>query len=249
MAQGAVSWNGAHQFSEKLARGNVGVAGATIKPFRVWLDNWQLSQQPQNSAGRDQWRLQVTADDWAYDLLLTINGKPIAHGDHGFSAKSASGEGSMYFSLVDIAIEGQVTVQGQTLKVRGNGWFDREWSSQFLKKGQQGWDWFALHLDSGDKLMAFRLREQKGVFQSGTWVPKVGEPVALAGKDFTLSPLPGQEGVPTHWHIQVPGYGIDIRVSAPAGNYWNNGLYPYWESPVTVSGSQSGVGYMELTGH
>ncbi|EAZ97192.1 hypothetical protein MELB17_21780, partial [Marinobacter sp. ELB17] len=34
----------------------------------------------------------------------------MAHGDQGFSAKSASGEGSMYFSLVDIAIRGELTL-------------------------------------------------------------------------------------------------------------------------------------------
>jgi predicted secreted hydrolase len=98
--------------------------------------------------------------------------------------------------------------------------------------------------------MAFRLREDKGVFQSGTWIPRAGEPIALKGKDFSLTPLVSHDGdIPKNWHLQVPAYDIDIRVAAPAGNYWNKGLYPYWESPVNVSGSHSGVGYMELTGH
>ncbi|HTN33737.1 MAG TPA: lipocalin-like domain-containing protein [Marinobacter sp.] len=249
MAHAALSWNGEHYFTEKLARGDVGSAGATAAPFSVWLDNWQLEEQPAHQSAAEQWRLQVASADWSYDLMLTINGPPVAHGDHGFSAKSASGEGSMYFSLTDIAIEGQVTIHGKPLRVSGQGWFDREWSSQFLKKGQQGWDWFALHLDSGDKLMAFRLREDKGVFQSGTWIPKAGKPVALAGKDFALTPQAGNDDIPRNWHLQVPDYDIDIHVSAPTGDYWNNGLYPYWESPVTVSGSHGGVGYMELTGH
>jgi predicted secreted hydrolase len=249
MAQGAVSWNGHHHFMEKLSRGNVGSAGATAKPFSVWLDNWQLGEQPLDQSDIKQWRLQVAARDWSYDLLLTINGNPVAHGDHGFSAKSASGRGSMYFSLTNIAIEGQVTVQGETFSVSGKGWFDREWSSQFLKKGQQGWDWFALHLDSGDKLMVFQLREDKGAFQSGTWIPQSGKPVALAGEDFVLTPAAGHRALPTNWRLQVPDYDIDIYVSALAGDYWNNGLYPYWESPVTISGSHTGVGYMELTGH
>jgi len=244
MAHGAVSFDGRHYFSEKLARGDLGQAGARIQPLQVWLDDWQLEEQ---ADGR--WHLQARGDDWSYQLWLTLEGDPVAHGDHGFSAKSASGEGSMYFSLVDIAIRGQVQVNGETLEVSGRGWFDREWSSRFLKSGQEGWDWFALHLDSGDKVMAFRLRDQDGSFESGTWIPAGGEAQALGAEDFRLEPVSGQDGVPVRWQLQIPGQGVDLLVSAPAGDYRNRGLYPYWESPVSVSGSHSGSGYMELTGY
>ncbi|MBW7472071.1 lipocalin-like domain-containing protein [Marinobacter sp. M216] len=244
-AHGAVSWTGQHRFAEKLARGDVGHAGATAEPFEVWLDDWQLTSE----GGSDAWRLQVSAADWSYDLSLRVQGEPVAHGEAGFSAKSASGEGSMYFSLVDIAIEGTVTVDGQTLSVRGKGWFDREWSSQLLKAGQQGWDWFALHLDSGDKLMAFRLREGEGGFVSGTWIPAAGEPVALGPGDLMLTPGSLRGDMPTRWRLQVPDYGVDLSVKAPPGDYRNRGQFPYWESPVSVTGSHSGEGYMELTGY
>ncbi|MBW0148400.1 lipocalin-like domain-containing protein [Marinobacter arenosus] len=244
MAHGAVSWAGQHWFAEKLARGDIGHAGATASPFEVWLDDWQLTRED------DQvWRLQVPAAQWSYDLTLRLDGEPVAHGEQGFSAKSASGEGSMYFSLVDIAIEGTVTIDGRVLSVRGRGWFDREWSSQLLKTGQQGWDWFALHLDSGDKLMAFRLREEDGEFVSGTWIPADGKPVALAADDLVLTPDNLRGDTPTRWRLQVPDYRVDLDVAAPPGDYRNRGQYPYWESPVSVTGSHSGDGYMELTGY
>ncbi|AXS84046.1 lipocalin-like domain-containing protein [Marinobacter sp. Arc7-DN-1] len=245
MAHGAVSFKGRHHFAEKLARGDVGHAGATAEPLAVWLDDWQLS----GPSGDGPWRLQVSADGWSYDLFLSINRGPVAHGNQGFSAKSASGEGSMYFSLVDLQIEGTVTLAGETLEVSGQGWFDREWSSQFLKAGQQGWDWFALHLDSGDRLMAFQLREDDGAFRSGTWIPAGEGPVALTPDQIRMAPIAGQGGYPRRWRLEVPGYGVHLEVSAPAGDYRNDGLYRYWESPVTVSGSHSGVGYMELTGY
>jgi len=245
MAHAAVSFDGQHYFAEKLARGDVGHAGARADPLAVWLDGWQLTESPEDRV----WRLQVSADNWAYDLSLRINGDPVAHGDQGFSAKSASGEGSMYFSLVDIRIDGTVTLGDRTLDVSGQGWFDREWSSQFLKTGQQGWDWFALHLDSGDKLMAFQLREEDEAFRSGTWIPAEGQPVALEPDQLRMEPVSGQEGYPRQWLLEVPDYDVRVEVSAPAGDYRNTGLYPYWESPVTVSGSHSGVGYMELTGY
>lgn len=249
MAHGAVSFQGEHWFEEKLARGGVGHAGARADPFRVWLDDWQLTPVP----GSDDWRLRVQGDDWRYDLRLRNTGNVIAHGDKGFSAKSASGEGSMYFSLVDLQIEGTVTLGEKTLKVAGKGWFDREWSSQFLKAGQQGWDWFALHLDNGQKVMAFRLREDDSAFSSGSWVKANGDVEALRGEDLTLTPTNWRASsrgrVPVEWRLKMPGKEVDLSIAAPPGQYWNDGFYPYWESPVSVSGSHQGVGYMELTGY
>lgn len=246
MAHAAVSFESRHYFAEKLARGDVGHAGARAEPIAVWLDNWQLEA----ASGNTSWRLQVTADGWSYDLSLRVNGEPVAHGDQGFSAKSADGEGSMYFSLVDLQIDGTVTLGDRTLAVAGKGWFDREWSSQFLKTGQQGWDWFALHLDSGDKLMAFQLREDDGAFRAGTWIPEEGEPIALQPDQIRLRPVHSEAGsFPGQWQLEVPDFGLSLEVSAPPGDYLNSGLYPYWESPVTVAGSHSGEGYMELTGY
>lgn len=249
MAHGAVSFDGEHWFAEKLARGDVGHAGATAEPFRVWLDDWRLESVP----GSDDWRLQVQGDGWAYDLRLSNTGNPIAHGNEGFSAKSDSGEGSMYFSLVDLQIEGMVTLEDETLEVSGKGWFDREWSSQFLKAGQQGWDWFALHLEGGEKLMAFRLREDEGAFLSGSWVDAEGDVETLGSDDLTLAPARWHESqrgrVPVAWHLKIPQKSVDLTIAAPPGEYWNTGLYPYWESPVSVTGSHGGTGYMELTGY
>lgn len=249
MAHGAVSFEGEHRFAEKLARGDVGHAGATVNPFNVWLDGWRLESVP----GSADWRLQVEGDGWAYDLRLSNTDDVVAHGLDGFSAKSASGEGSMYFSLVDLQMTGTVTLGDETLEVSGQGWFDREWSSQFLKAGQQGWDWFALHLDSGEKLMAFRLREEEDAFMSGSWINAEGDVKALSVEDLTLTPAGWTESprgrVPTQWRLRIPGQQLDLTIAAPPGNYWNTGLYPYWESPVSVSGTHQGVGYMELTGY
>ncbi|MCL7942475.1 lipocalin-like domain-containing protein [Marinobacter sp. ATCH36] len=249
MAHGAVSYGGEHWFEEKLARGDVGHAGATVEPFRVWLDDWRLEA----TAGSDVWRLQVKGDGWSYDLRLINTGDVVAHGNDGFSAKSASGEGSMYFSLVDLQIKGTVTLGDETLKVSGVGWFDREWSSQFLKAGQQGWDWFALHLENDEKLMVFRLRENEGAFVSGSLVGAEGEVEPLSGDEMTLTPAQWNESaqgrVPVTWRLKIPEQGLNLTIAAPSGDYWNAGLYPYWESPVSVTGSHNGVGYMELTGY
>ncbi|MDI9246308.1 lipocalin-like domain-containing protein [Marinobacter sp. CHS3-4] len=249
MAHAAVSLDGEHRFSERLARGDVGHAGAVASPFEVWLDDWWLRQKESS----DDWHLTVDANDWAYDLRLANTDKRVTHGDDGFSAKSHDGKGSMYFSLTNLEITGTVTLDGTTYEVQGQGWFDREWSSQFLKAGQQGWDWFALHLEGGHKLMALRLREDQGDFLSGTWVRPDGTATSLAPDQIELAGQRWHESeqgrVPRSFNLTIPALGVDLSITAPRGDYWNAGLYPYWESPVSVSGSHSGVGYMELTGY
>jgi predicted secreted hydrolase len=73
--------------------------------------------------------------------------------------------------------------------------------------------------------------------------------LALAPGQLQLDPDISAGPVPTRWRLTVPDHGVDLMLSAPPGNYTNDGLYPYWESPVTVTGSHTGVGYMELTGY
>jgi predicted secreted hydrolase len=249
MAHAAVSFDGQHQFAERLARGDVGHAGAIAAPLSVWLDDWSLAAADTG----DAWRLQVQADGWGYDLTLGNTDVRVAHGDNGFSAKSFDGQGSMYFSLTDLDIHGTVTINGKTRQVQGKGWFDREWSSQLLKTGQQGWDWFALRFIDGHKLMAFRLRGDERNFLSGSWIAPDGKVTSLGPEQIELSGKSWRESengrVPGEFQIIIPDVGVDVRVTAPEGQYWNAGLYPYWESPVSVDGSHSGVGYMELTGY
>ncbi len=59
------------------------------------------------------------------------------------------------------------------IEVTGQAWMDREWSSQPLASDQTGWDWFSLHLNTGEKLMLFRLRQTDGNhYCSGNWISR-----------------------------------------------------------------------------
>ncbi|MFC4259780.1 lipocalin-like domain-containing protein [Marinobacter lacisalsi] len=248
MAHGAVSFQGHHWFSERFARGDIGQAGARAEPLQVWLDHWRLE-----AVEPGRWHLTASGENWSYQLELAPDDRVIRHGEQGFSAKTDSGQGSMYFSLTDIGITGTVTVDGTEHQVNGTGWLDREWSSQFLRSDQQGWDWFALRLENGGRLMVFRVGRGEGGFRSGTWRGPDGNVHSLSADQIQLTAsvwrATDHGRVPAEWRIEVPSRGIDLIVGAPEGEYWNRGLYPYWESPVTVTGTHSGEGYMELTGY
>jgi predicted secreted hydrolase len=247
LAHAALSQPGKHRFASRLARGGSGQAGVVAAPFEAWIDDWQLGAFKQ-----DGWVLQTQADDFGYRLQLMPTLAAVRHGDQGFSAKSAAGGGSMYFSYPALSISGDITLDGKTHKVSGQGWFDREWSSQLLQADQRGWDWLALHLDDGRRLMLFRVRGAMP-FYAASLIQADGRSRALSPDEFSLLPLAfrdSQRGqVPVRWQVSVPKAGIELEVTAWPGDFWNPGRLSYWEGPVDVSGSHGGEGYLEMTGY
>jgi predicted secreted hydrolase len=55
--------------------------------------------------------------------------------------------------------------------------------------------------------------------------------------------------VPTSWRVRLPERGLDVTVAAINPGAWMDLAIPYWEGPVTVSGSHEGEGYLEMTGY
>lgn len=247
LAHAALSRPDDHRFAARSARGGAGQAGVQVQPFQAWIDHWQLDSQDEKS-----WSLEVESEDFAYRLQLQPRLPAILNGEQGFSAKSASGGGSMYFSYPSLAITGEVMVDGERFEVTGQGWFDREWSSQYLKPEQEGWDWLALHLDDGRHLMLFRIRGAEPYF-TGTLVSPDGSAQTLDAGDFNLQPHEYRDSrfgrVPVAWNLELPAAGLDLEIVSWPGDYWNPGNLRYWEGPVTVRGSHEGEGYLEMTGY
>lgn len=247
LAHAALSRPDQHHFADRAARGGTELAGVTAKPFKAWIDHWQL-----NSIDADTWEIRVDGEDFRYRLLIQPQQPAVMNGERGFSAKSAGGGGSMYFSYPLLITGGELEIAGEKFSVSGQGWFDREWSSQYLKPDQTGWDWMALHLDDGRHLMLFRVRGSEDYY-SATLVSKSGTTRTLSGSEFTLTPVDSRNSrfgrVPTTWELDVPSAEIHVQIESWPGDYWNPGALRYWEGPVEVSGSHSGEGYLEMTGY
>jgi predicted secreted hydrolase len=131
---------------------------------------------------------------------------------------------------------------------------DREWSSQPLASDQTGWDWFSLHLGSGEKLMLFRLRQKDGQhYFSGNWIGLDGASIQNASADITMTATAFTEiekrNVPTSWSIAIASRGLKIETAPLNANSWMGTSFPYWEGPISFSGSHRGVGYLEMTGY
>jgi predicted secreted hydrolase len=55
--------------------------------------------------------------------------------------------------------------------------------------------------------------------------------------------------VPVDWQVRLPDRGVDVTVRALNPDAWMTTSIPYWEGPVTITGSHGGVGYLEMTGY
>ena len=238
-----------HRAAERLARGGVGQAGVEPAPFRAWIDDWTLAGPPETGM-----RVQASGEDFAYTLQLESRGPLVLQGEGGFSLKSSDGQASYYYSHPFLHATGVVQIDGRQVEVSGPAWMDREWSSQPLAGDQLGWDWFSLRLDDGGRLMLFQLRHgDGGHYLSGTWIEADGAATPLVAGDVRLRPLSqatvaGRE-VPTQWALSVPARDFEVEVSAINPDAWMELGTPYWEGPVRVRGSASGVGYLEMTGY
>ncbi|MEA2921877.1 MAG: hypothetical protein QOF07_1840 [Bradyrhizobium sp.] len=255
MGHAAVTRADTHRTSEVFARGGVGQAGVEAEPFRAWIDSWQMR-------GRDGMRddtvapLEVNASgaDFAYALRLDADRALVLQGDGGYSRKSERGQASYYYSQPFFKATGSITIDDRHVAVTGQAWIDREWSSQPLASDQSGWDWFSLHLNSGEKLMLFRLRQADGRhYASGNWILPDGKTRQIASADITLTPktLTAIEGrnIPTTWHVAIPALALALECIPLNPRSWMGTSFPYWEGPIGFAGSHSGVGYLEMTGY
>lgn len=252
LGHAAVTSRSVHHAAERYARGGVGQAGVRLAPFEAWIDDWMFASQAQDPL-RD---MQLSARDknFAYQLRLTSSRPLVLQGDNGFSQKSEEGQASYYYSQPFFQASGTLQIDGQTYSVSGPAWLDREWSSQPLTANQTGWDWFSLHLDSGEHVMLYRMRQKDGApYLTGTWIAADGQIQTLHSEQISLVPQDtakvADRPMPVKWSIRIPDKQLDISVDALNRNAWMDLRIPYWEGPVKINGSHPGQGYLEMTGY
>jgi predicted secreted hydrolase len=252
LGHAAVTSSKVHHAAERYARGGVGQAGVRLAPFEAWIDDWRFASQAQDPLSDLQ--LSARDKDFAYQLHLTSSRPLVLQGDKGFSQKSEEGQASYYYSQPFFQASGTLQIDGQSYTVSGPAWLDREWSSQPLTANQTGWDWFSLHLDSGEHVMLYRMRQKDGApYLTGTWIAADGQTQTLRSSQIRLIPQDTAEvagrAMPVKWSISIPDKHLDITLDALNPNAWMNLRIPYWEGPVRISGSHPGQGYLEMTGY
>jgi predicted secreted hydrolase len=255
MAHAAITRADTHRTSETFARGGVGQAGVEAAPFRAWIDSWQMRgterTDPDTIAPLE---LAASAKDFSYALHLDADRPLVLQGDGGYSRKSLREQASYYYSQPFLKVTGRIAIDDRPVDVTGQAWMDREWSSQPLASDQTGWDWFALHSQSGEKLMLYRMRQTDGNnYVSGNWILPDGATRPIAPGDVRMTPKAPIEierrKLPVEWQVAIPSLSLSIETVPLNPRAWMGTSFAYWEGPISFHGSHSGVGYLELTGY
>lgn len=263
MAHLAVSDISGQRFfaDERFSREAIGIAGAQLSPWRVWLDDWQVSS---DDADIHTMRVVAKNADVALDFTLDSRQTPVLQGDAGLSQKSAGvGNASYYYSLTRMPTTGTLRIGTETMRIQGNSWMDREWSTSALAADQIGWDWFALQFADGSDMMIYHLRRRDGTsdpFSAGSYRRANGEVVTLQSSDIEFvpqgswqSPHTGAQ-YPAEWLITVAPLDMQFTVTPAMLDQELQVTVRYWEGAVRVRGSHgdqplAGVGYLEMTGY
>jgi len=245
---------------QRYSRPGPGLAGAQADPYRVWLEDWNITEST-----KGVYRLQAEQGEIALDLTLTDEMGVILHGENGYSRKGRNvTNASYYYSQPRLQAEGSVQISGDEYPVTGLVWNDHEFSTGVLDENQIGWDWFSLQFEDGPALMLFQLRERSGEISdsaSGTFTAADGTSQHLHKSDFEIGVhaewrSPHTQGLyPASWEIRI--HEPDCLLKADpwmADQEVNFPPITYWEGAVHFTGNcngapVSGNGYIELTGY
>jgi predicted secreted hydrolase len=229
----------------------------------VALRDWRLTRE--GPAAQSRYHAQAASDIGAFrfDLKLDSTQPLLLQGDAGLSRKGPLPEqASHYYSQPQLAVNGTLTLDGQTAAVRGKAWLDHEWSDTLMPAGAVGWDWIGMNLDDGSALMAFRLRRADGttVYAGGSF--RAPGQAAQSFAADTVSFTPGRvwtspssrAAYPVEWTVQTPAGSYRVKSLLDNQELDSRGSTGaiYWEGLSELldgQGRRVGRGYLEMTGY
>jgi len=252
---------------QRIARSSgdaqVDLAQASETDTNVVLRDWSLQRRGASYLAR------ANGVGFAFDLNLQESQPLLLQGDLGLSHKGPeASQASFYYSLPQLLVTGQLTLDDQRQAVSGRAWLDHEWSQSMLAPQAVGWDWIGMNLNDGSALTAFRLRNKAGgtVWAGGSWRTNgATTPVVFAPEQVDFQPgrrwtsQASGTSYPVEWQVTVPDASSTPRRFSVRALVDNQELDSsrstgaiYWEGLsdlLDVQGQPVGRGYLEMTGY
>lgn len=255
--------NNKFYYFERFSRDGNNLAGAEAKPFRVWIEDWNITE---SGAGKYEFpnvRIKANEKDVNLDLELVLSKPVVLQGQNGLSQKSNEvGNASYYYSATRIETKGTINIEGKDNVVEGSSWLDREWSTSALADYQKGWDWLSLQVDNNVEVMYYQLRNKDGSIDKtskGSIIFPDGKKENIRADEVELKVTDewkNSDGkfYPSGWTLKIPSRDISLKIRPAIKNQELNVSVKYWEGSVIIEGTYEGKnitgrGYTELTGY
>lgn len=245
-------------------------------------DGWQFASSQVTIAyneTQDSWRLSF--DDEMDDRTSDAEGIPVLidvelandkndyylHAESGLTPIGVCDENietldgnTYYYTHPGLTTIGTITVDGTSLEMTGETWFDHQWGN--FGRCFLAWDWFSLRFDDGSYMMIFSLLDQNfapSELFGMTYIDVAGNVTYWTDEeDLNLTPL-------RIWTDPVSGteYPVEWTADTPVGTFgvrpfFDNQVAPaldvipkYWEGVISVhqsgiDGERIGLGYLEV---
>lgn len=256
-----------HVFDERYSRGTAGLAGASVDPYRIWLEDWEITRVKDSKASDERFQMRIKAEmsnGTALDIVLNPQKPLVLQGEEGYDKKGGEdGNASYYISFTRMQTEGLLKKEGESLAVSGLSWMDHEWSTSALDSGQTGWDWFSIQLSNGYELMYYQIRNvdpDLAPQTTGSLVTPNGQKrdldqgeVRLEVLEYWASPHTGAR-YPVQWTLAIPSEELEMDVTTLFDDQEMTVSVQYYEGALQVSGkfrdeAIDGNGYIEMTGY
>jgi predicted secreted hydrolase len=245
--------------ADRVARANLG-AGFSTADCDVHIGAWRMQRSGGRNGENESFHLAVQDAAFAFELRLKATQPLLLQGDNGFSRKGPKPtQASYYVSWPQLEVSGNLVLDGKRQPATGRAWFDHEWSSEYLGAGNVGWDWVGINLADGGALMAFRIRNTAGqaVHAHATWRDADGKLHQFASGEVSFIPLRtwtsprNGASYPVQMEIRCGPHAIQTTPVLDDQELSTRRPLPisYWEGLVTVKGTLSGRGYLEMTGY
>ncbi len=169
-----------------------------------------------------------------------------------------------YLSLTRPTATGTLLIDGKREKVTGTGWIDRQWGRSWIV-GNNGWDWFGVHLDDGSDLIVYQVKDNttgkvlraEATLLRADGTQTVDKSVTFAPSGEWLDPKSGI-AFPERFTVTLQNIGHTLNFApvfdAQAIPTIGIGT-AFWEGVVDVTGTTkkgtaiTGRGYRELVGY
>jgi predicted secreted hydrolase len=249
-----------------LSRAEAGIrspdANSAMVAMSLGIAGWNYAVSP--NAGSQSFNAKTASV--SLSLQLEATAPVMLHNEIGWIPTKTGA--TYYYSWPRQQASGELTINGETLRVTGSAWFDHQWGDFFVLSKPAGWQWFAIQLDDGGSLMITEARGIDGNIAEtyGTYMSPDGEVKTLLGDTDGIdirttgewtSPANGAT-YPSGWTIKIESLAMDLALNPIAKNQEVQGGLPaastYWEGKVTVEGTQHGSpisadAYVELSGY
>lgn len=203
------------------------------------------------------------------ELTFVLQKPPVRHGDNGV-VRGVHGEDMFYVFVPRCSVKGSLTIDGVSIEVSGQGWYDHEFGTQPKERkepasdlGVIAWNWVSAQLDDGTDVSVYELVHSKTQQSQGRWAVVISpDGTTHSWPAFSLVPK-GQwrsvrtfERYPTSFDLHIPGAELHLSIDAEVLDQEFVTVISkpaFWEGRCRTQGTLAGknvkgVGFVERSG-